>query len=756
MKFFPGCCCDTDCEAYCNNLNLNLDDFSQVSGTWNVTSGRTEISNDNALLVHSSLSTSNNFLLSVRIDVDNNGLHNDINEYRLIFNYLNSNNYWYLTFLPTQSILSAGYLAFFKVVSGTHTQLAIVALDPIFTVGTQAFIQVCYRNGILFGSTNSYAVSYTPTISLAGQFGIGTGSLNGPPATFDNFCAYIDPDENTDSDCVICDDVSCGCGQTLPNTLQVTLCGISSDGCNECTPLNGTHMVTYDSTVVESGDIICRFIKEGISAGDTDGFACSYKIVLDIIFDTSESKITLRVRTYLILFGTQTLDATFSLGIDVESYDCYQLDHELDFINATLTACIFSSATCQVTSPSLTPSSCLMPIFGFGVFAILSMTNSFTANSAFDFNIAADLSSIISISSSPGLDFDFDGTLVTTEDLLANVSLDFDVSSTISASASIESDISLSYELSSETSSIGSMESDADFDFTTTSTLSATSEMSSSIDIDFSPTSEISAIASISSDMDIDFDIEATIHTGADLIADLNLDFDITSTISRISSMVTNINYNFIPVSTIKGNANIESDISLSFETSQTISVSSTKEMSCSISMDFTPSVTISATASVSTNVPFDFDLTATLSQAGDFTCCESVPSFMNVFVDNIGEDSGASCCESINGSWSTIPLTESTSTVARYSKDFENYCSTYTLNIFIELRIDTEESCEVEVIFTVYDGETEITTLSYNDSFSTGTLCSAFPSIPFAGNSGSVTMTCAEGTSEVSMTEEA
>lgn len=171
-----GCC--ESCSIFSDDFNRADDtdlgaDWSEVSGSWSISSNRLVTSSTSAVAI----STTESSEAVVHVSAIVRGASSD--ELRLIFAYEDTNNYWY-----AQATIGSSFLRIYSRVSGTDTLQGFQS--STLSASTDYRLQVCVgEDGIavatIYAGTSSTVVAHvfsdgSPSATGLGGFGVGTGA----------------------------------------------------------------------------------------------------------------------------------------------------------------------------------------------------------------------------------------------------------------------------------------------------------------------------------------------------------------------------------------------------------------------------------------------------------------------------------------------------------------------------------------------------------------------------------------------------
>lgn len=225
----PGCtCCAIECLVEDDIFSAGgLTPWTEQSGTWTETGGLMTTLSPNGVLLYTSLT---NWNTNWRVTVSA-GTTDAFSEHRIIFGWVDSNNYWYVMYKtvgtgPTEEV----YLELWKVESGSATDLAsIMKVGSDFVSNSAPIwqtVSICYHSGMLFvhGGANPSTdlflqVAATPP---QGTFGLGSGAIDGSNEV--RFTEWrLDYNVGGPGVCVDCPDNICCDGYGIPETVTISL-----------------------------------------------------------------------------------------------------------------------------------------------------------------------------------------------------------------------------------------------------------------------------------------------------------------------------------------------------------------------------------------------------------------------------------------------------------------------------------------------------------------------------------------------------
>ncbi len=265
VKFAPGhpCCCDGGpCEYFADTFDSSPigADWTVESGSWNISSGTLATSSSAALLENTvsnpNSGDSDEFVLEANVTANTNG-----DTVRLIGNYVDSSNYWFLE-LTFHSTTASSNVKLFERASGSNTQRGqtintVVLVPSTFYTASMCFTSSGVRTMVAGSSGPSYATTSLTTSLTA----LGTGALNGT-ASFNEMS--LSRHTGNRSDCSEC--ASCTlCSGTTPAELSLVISGVVDDNCSNCDEtLNGTFILSNSGTHYSTGFYlgVCQWAHE--------------------------------------------------------------------------------------------------------------------------------------------------------------------------------------------------------------------------------------------------------------------------------------------------------------------------------------------------------------------------------------------------------------------------------------------------------------------------------------------------------------
>jgi len=358
-KHSPGCPCCDDCQ-------IDIDGWTQVSGTWTVDGDNLDTEDSNALAVTTNdhPEDKDTHYLSAIINGENDG-----DCLRLVVAYEDSNNYLYG---EVEVGATQGIFRLFQVTGGSHFQLGLDSIAGGLKTGNDLTIRVCYRDdGLMiiqkYSRTSStiesryQAFAESPAPS-GKKVGVATGSIDASStATFSSVLWYIHKEEadsySEGNDCPECREISTcnNCKDNIGHTFfKVTLAGLEDTGDCPCETNNRT-IITQAGSVEPDG--VCLFRWFAPEHNVCDNFTVYGADQLDVrIYDEVKSfagLLTGNVRVDLMVlkpkpdFSPQTISFLYTLDEPIEclliedetanAQGRIGLDDPCDFTNATAT-----------------------------------------------------------------------------------------------------------------------------------------------------------------------------------------------------------------------------------------------------------------------------------------------------------------------------------------------------------------------------------------------------------------------------------
>jgi len=239
MNNKPGCCCcDCDCLVTEDDFSTNtISDYTQVSGTWSVSSGKLKCGDNNAvLLLKQDAGSEHCFALFVQKGT----------LWKILFAYKDSSNHLYAKFDVNAFGVSTTELH--EVVDGVDS-----TLDTNTQIPGSGYFAVCYRNGeaALSSSledpedwptgTSSYSAVAFSAVSDPSALGTKVGVeiiTTTVDVEFDefelrNFCG---------TECPNCLAKGCLAGTEI-TSVTLTISGVTDDLCDACSDWNATYVL---------------------------------------------------------------------------------------------------------------------------------------------------------------------------------------------------------------------------------------------------------------------------------------------------------------------------------------------------------------------------------------------------------------------------------------------------------------------------------------------------------------------------------
>ena len=274
-RFNPGGCC-------CQQCLILSDNYDRANGSlgahWDVRAGAMAI-----VSVRAATSTPDSLAVTVDENPDATGdgvvsatvrVSGSNTEVRLIIDYVDDDNYHFAQLLITGGSFSVAKL--YKRAAGSNT---LLAQSATFFVGTNAdyYVRLCLLDeSLVFGFSSISPTSLEPkvfyhsTVQHGGtQAGIATGAVPSGTAQFDDFqfTKHHDVDQDDCEDCFFC--TTCD-EDSIPSLVKLVVTGIANKAgicgtaCTNCTLLNGTFILYYDSGAC-SGGTACSWRSAPIS-----------------------------------------------------------------------------------------------------------------------------------------------------------------------------------------------------------------------------------------------------------------------------------------------------------------------------------------------------------------------------------------------------------------------------------------------------------------------------------------------------------
>lgn len=230
-----GCTCCGETPDACVLLSDDFDraddtdigaNWTEVSGSWSISSN--ELASLSGLVISTVTHTNQNVSLSVVVRGATGA------KFRLIFGYVDTNNYWFI------EVEIGGNLSLVERASGSNTTHDSASSGT--SAATDYTLSGCMSGLYFVGNCNTAHVEEATT-ATSGSFGLGIGATGLGTPKFDDFLA-----RKVESGCDYClveDDCTGLCDPfTVPGAFEVTIAGLTNDGCSDCTSLNGTYVLT--------------------------------------------------------------------------------------------------------------------------------------------------------------------------------------------------------------------------------------------------------------------------------------------------------------------------------------------------------------------------------------------------------------------------------------------------------------------------------------------------------------------------------
>lgn len=223
-----SCCCSifTDDFNRADDTDLGAD-WSEVSGSWSITSNTLRTTSTSAVCVHDTGEGS----ARLRASVSLRGGTGDF--LRVIFGYVDSSNYWFAEVKIGTS--SAGRLDIYQRSSGTNT-LKVSRTTISIAADTWHSCSVCYTtDGVISaalypGGGGLHTVAFPASLSTEDIVGVGTGSTASSSVQFDDFTA-----SRVGDNCPECPSPCLGCTDDEgPPAWDITLPTLTDDACSKC------------------------------------------------------------------------------------------------------------------------------------------------------------------------------------------------------------------------------------------------------------------------------------------------------------------------------------------------------------------------------------------------------------------------------------------------------------------------------------------------------------------------------------------
>ena len=345
LAMHKDCCCG--CEVFVDEFNRSNDtdigpDWDEVSGDWSIASNNLSITDDDGIC---KCETDGTLSYIVRVGCSG-GTTGD--EWRLIFDYTDSNNYSYARIVRS-TLTSRIYLV--SVSGGSHTVI-FTGGNFDFAFAQRLYVEACVHSNyvIIATSTSADFALYTPRLGKGvthtiGTCGLGTGTNAATPVKFDNF--RILNHEQSQSNCPDCRGTCRWCIDDLvAERYQVVITGVT--GANDCSDFNGTWILTGFGCGFDTG--VLDFVTQPGCSGDSS--LRLLFIFYDLLCVSPADTYSVRV---LFGGGSSTTCVADDCGkpafLDYQNdeYDCDDLI-ELSLAPGNPPVCDVSSATCTVTA----------------------------------------------------------------------------------------------------------------------------------------------------------------------------------------------------------------------------------------------------------------------------------------------------------------------------------------------------------------------------------------------------------------------
>lgn len=232
----PGCNCCEGCIICDNDCGWTVE-----AGTADTSlTGVVDITAANTVVTSNANSASGvvEIVLTASLSAFDDG-----DEARVIFKYLDADNYWY----GQLTIGTSGTLKLYERSGGVTTQRATAAYSS--AAGDTYTLRCCYGNNAVTvtETTAGVRVSYTTGTAIDDQLSAGVGS--GACSTLIEFTSFVyeymfSVDKPDCNQCHICKPTDCVL-DTIPESIQVVISGIANNSCTSCGSFNGTFVLDF-------------------------------------------------------------------------------------------------------------------------------------------------------------------------------------------------------------------------------------------------------------------------------------------------------------------------------------------------------------------------------------------------------------------------------------------------------------------------------------------------------------------------------
>lgn len=287
-------CCDCGCSIYSDHFTTDrlATKWDQRSGTWTVAGGVLEVTDAGVIVTTTAAPVGVDAIhLTVEfITSDPNG------QYRLIFAYVDDDNYWF-----AQVDLDAETLSIWERTAGVETERDSTTIPSDAESGS---LTACYSEDRIIATfqsgDDSRTAVYHATLAVEGTFA-GLAVVATATASFDDF-AYS-KHFSVDSTCPQCELLDCQCCEDgQPEQWQLEISGLADgtfggSSCTDCDELNGTYILTkFDdctANYLTGSEQFCgsqaRFFLEVVHTPSlgTDG-SCNIQIRVQSLLDPTK------------------------------------------------------------------------------------------------------------------------------------------------------------------------------------------------------------------------------------------------------------------------------------------------------------------------------------------------------------------------------------------------------------------------------------------------------------------------------------
>lgn len=240
------CICSFLNDPFTTNTIAN---YTQVSGSWSISSGRLRTSSSTALIVCNADGPDTAGGVYARIF----GVVGDV--HRVVANYVDANNYLWVEIDRVSSSLVT--LSLYDRTSGTDTLIDSISRSAGYSGTFETPVRVCWGEGFASvmwsSSANEYARGAYTAKTGGLKSGLGVDTLVGSEMSFDDWQMFV-PQNNADgspiSTCQECRTCS-PCSDIEPLEIQAVISGVlagtGTAACANCLALNATWIFDHDN-----------------------------------------------------------------------------------------------------------------------------------------------------------------------------------------------------------------------------------------------------------------------------------------------------------------------------------------------------------------------------------------------------------------------------------------------------------------------------------------------------------------------------